>query len=163
MWNALERHHSHTTEGRNNSTEASPVDDAPSGVPGVAQATRVVPGETYIGSGETAGLPQIDFREQSQYQASQVVEAHRPGFLRRLRHRPHVKHSPKQNHRFSPTTTSDHDVERSAEAHRAAPRKQVHQRHPFDFAGSLQRQHCHTRHTHERKLVGGPPAISKQL
>lgn len=91
---------------------------------------HTVPGETYIGANETAGLPGTDIEAYSHRQASQVVQAHRRGFLSRLAPRSRSQ-SPNSamRHRHRRTfqssdidTDAETDVEQHAESVSSAPR-----------------------------------------
>lgn len=122
MQHALEQHRS---QDSTSSSELSPIDNIP--LESEQQSTRAVPGETYIGSHEKAGLPQISVKEYSTHQATRVVQTHKPGFLRRLRQRARIDTDRGRRNKTGDTpntkVTVEIDVERNAEAHAAAPRR----------------------------------------
>lgn len=86
------------------------------------QVTRTVPGETYIGLDETAGLPQVNEDENMKQRASEVVQVHRQGFLERLRAKTHRKHTRAFGEHGRPAGSTDVDVEKRADVNFPATR-----------------------------------------
>ncbi|KAI0367111.1 DUF1212-domain-containing protein [Pilatotrama ljubarskyi] len=91
---ALERHRSSSmSEGSNTPLTLQIAPTAMSPEPSLPTSPELVPlkdthhdipGENFIGTHETAGLPGVDIEEYSQQHAKKVVRAHRYGFLRSL-------------------------------------------------------------------------------
>lgn len=106
------------------STDSASPDSPPSDHP-----TRNIPGETYIGENETAGLPGTDIEAYSQQQATQVVQAHRRRFLSRFAPRSRsqspsreVRHRRRRTFQSSDVDTdAETDVEHAGESRASAP------------------------------------------
>ena len=79
---------------------------------------RDVPGEVFIDSNETAGLPGRDVEQYAKHQAEKVVRAHKYNFLKfsGKSHRSQDTKSKKSRRGFFSARNANGDVEKSAEA-----------------------------------------------
>lgn len=126
---ALEKHFQSPSE-----FPPRPLSTADSASPESPVATdskrHTVGGETYIGANETAGLPGTDIEAYSRRQASQLVQAHRRGFLGRFTPRSRsqspasaMRHRRRRTFQSSDVDTDgETDVEQHAESIASAPR-----------------------------------------